>query len=938
MDKLAQVRDAAWKKQSDERLAAAKSAPTGPAMPLGGNGPYGGGLGNGGGGFGGNGGMPRGGNGPYGGGGGNGPYGGGGGSFGGGGYVAPQPNAAAAMEAKKKQDEFLAAFRERTKMGDDYVAYAVDASTALDIAARHLAPGANTPADAKDRIAVALANALDQRLAPGPFDFFRGIDVQATPRGAGLYDVAMPGGGPGGLAVGRDGPSVLGNIGANVDARRNAAWKALADYQETEASAATSATIDAAGRRGFYASPPAFDPAAAMKKAFQTELSGSNDKKMVEFVKLLTAKQIGSDPQFAGYVDMADIDRRVGKLLQDPDMLKSFQAIQTREAGRIAATPEFKKYVEYIGSWEFNKSLDWATPSAAKEKLDEVIGKLALVDPSLARATAAKIADRMAARDLAALDDEALAQRLADIETQLGGNGAAIKDMFGPKTSGTLSKGEVKGIKAAVDVSKGSVKIADSFRKALLAVAKQAPNEQAAIAALGDSGFGKTKVGHALGWFSKADANGRLGSTAAVLGLGGTLVDVLNGKVGLHGGKVSKEDIDALRTALKTAAATESFGKYYVFIRGTEIAKTGDFAKAAKMLKFVGPAADGLGVYNEINAVMRSADENNGRNQALHIVGATGYGLASLGGTLVLIPTPWTEVTGAVLILVGSGMTIVVDIVVGKDFIRPDEGAGVVQLKKMELLKSVPKDVATYRSLTMNIEYNRTDLARAKHHYEEARYALDNPHRYDKQNLDKARNNFYAAKAEIGRLEKEIARKEAEIGKLQKSFADQRINPGVWDGHEEFLRNQDDARRAAAEKAKREDEREAYLYKQRVQQYRMYENSCTSDRRDCPGPIGEEARRVLGPRGAKKDAELPDLFDGFGGQGKFGSLTGPGGKLSADERSIIEKWMPRPGRRAVPAGDQGHLESAVRKLDRNSAIYQAFIKDPGSCGACHTTK
>jgi len=857
------------------------------------------------------------------------------------------------MEGQKIMEEAQASIKKGTKMGDDYVAYASEAALAIEAATNKLAPGSPVSAESKKRVAQALARSLEQGRAPRSVDLYGGLDVYATPRGGGLYDAVMPGAGPGGLAVGRDSATVLGKMDAAIEKRRVAAWKALAEYQDSGVDPVTSASIDAAGRRAFYPAPPPFDPATSLKKAFQAELAGAANTKMVEFVQLLTAKSIGSDPKFAGYVDMAEIDRRIGAFLRDPDMIRAFRGIQAREAQRIAATPEYKRYVEYVGSWEFQKSLDWATPEVAKARLDEAVTKLALVDPALARATAAKFADRAVAREFAALDDNALAQRLVDIETQLGGNGSALKHMFEAKAPGEVSKVEVKGAKSTVDVGKGGVKIADSFRKALLATAKQAPNEQVAIAALGESGFGKTKVGHALGWFSKADANGRLGSTAAVLGLGGTLVDIANGKVGFNGGKASKEDIDAIRTALKTVSATESFGKYYAFVHGTEIAKAGDFAKAAKVLKWAGPAADGLGVFNEINAVMRSSDENNGRNVAWHAVGATGYGLATIGGTLVLIPTPWTEVAGGILILVGSGMTIVTDLVVGKDFIRPDEGAQVAQLKKTQLLKAVPKDVALYRSLTMNLEHNRSDLARMKRALDDARYALDRPQNYDKQNLEKARHNRYVAEAEIARLEKEIARKEAEIARLQKSFADQGINPAVWDGHEEFLRNQEQARRDEVEKSRRDNEREAYFYKQRVAQYRMYADSCTSDRRDCSGPIGQEARLVLGPRGGKQepdDDKLADFFRDSGrlGAGGMGGLDLGGGiklhaptnfsKLNAEERRIVERWMPRPGRATVPVDERGPLESAVRKLDPKSAVYQAFIKDPGSCGGCHTTK
>ena len=110
---------------------------------------------------------------------------------------------------------------------------------------------------------------------------------------------------------------------------------------------------------------------------------------------------------------------------------------------------------------------------------------------------------------------------------------------------------------------------------------------------------------------------------------------------------------------------------------------------------------------------------------------------------------------------------------------------------------------------------------------------------------------------------------------------------------------------------------------------------------------------MLGPRNGKKDPDDDKLADFFRDSGRLGA-RGTGGldlgggikldaptnfsKLNAEERRIVEQWMPRPGRANVPVDERGPLESAVRKLDPNSAVYQAFIKDPGSCGSCHTTK
>lgn len=87
-----------------------------------------------------------------------------------------------------------------------------------------------------------------------------------------------------------------------------------------------------------------------------------------------------------------------------------------------------------------------------------------------------------------------------------------------------------------------------------------------------------------------------------------------------------------------------------------------------------------------------------------------------------------------------------------------------------------------------------------------------------------------------------------------------------------------------------------------AREIRKYAGSCTSDRRNCPGPIGEEARRILD--GEKR---FPGTFDPF-----------PLATMKANpERERI--WR---------------MEATVVQ-QRGAKFYKDHGAAPGSCGSCH---
>jgi hypothetical protein len=142
---------------------------------------------------------------------------------------------------------------------------------------------------------------------------------------------------------------------------------------------------------------------------------------------------------------------------------------------------------------------------------------------------------------------------------------------------------------------------------------------------------------------------------------------------------------------------------------------------------------------------------------------------------------------------------------------------------------------------------------------------------------------------------------------------------------------------------------------------RRFANSCTSDRCQTPGPVGEHARQLLGRddftlRMAKRDPDnwKPNEYGGYEWVGKgprptpfaeFGQMskppavddmkTVPGEKLTLQDRMIIEKYRPGLANRKLSEDDRGELERAVKKLDPDSTLAKAFAKDKATCGGCH---
>lgn len=87
-----------------------------------------------------------------------------------------------------------------------------------------------------------------------------------------------------------------------------------------------------------------------------------------------------------------------------------------------------------------------------------------------------------------------------------------------------------------------------------------------------------------------------------------------------------------------------------------------------------------------------------------------------------------------------------------------------------------------------------------------------------------------------------------------------------------------------------------------AREIRKYAGSCTSDRRNCPGPIGEEARRILD--GEKR---MPLTFDPFP----------PGSPKNDTVRERL--WR---------------MEAEVIR-DRGAKFYKDHGAAPGTCGSCH---
>jgi hypothetical protein len=94
---------------------------------------------------------------------------------------------------------------------------------------------------------------------------------------------------------------------------------------------------------------------------------------------------------------------------------------------------------------------------------------------------------------------------------------------------------------------------------------------------------------------------------------------------------------------------------------------------------------------------------------------------------------------------------------------------------------------------------------------------------------------------------------------------------------------------------------------------RKYANSCTSDRRNCPGPIGDRARLLL-------DGDKKEYY------GDLSRFLDPKAKGSKEE--LLERLKEFGG---------GTIEERERAVIRERGV--KFYKDhnaaPGTCGNCH---
>jgi hypothetical protein len=88
-----------------------------------------------------------------------------------------------------------------------------------------------------------------------------------------------------------------------------------------------------------------------------------------------------------------------------------------------------------------------------------------------------------------------------------------------------------------------------------------------------------------------------------------------------------------------------------------------------------------------------------------------------------------------------------------------------------------------------------------------------------------------------------------------------------------------------------------------------YRNSCTSDRRNCPGPIGDRARMLLDGDRPFHSLEWEKSFGPKGSKGRLTALSLPKGVATNDEARVI--------------------------LERGTQFYADHGAQPGSCKSCH---
>lgn len=505
---------------------------------------------------------------------------------------------------------------------------------------------------------------------------------------------------------------------------------------------------------------PKFDPHENFARKLAASTGPEAKEGMKRLGELLRAKSLGQTDRFKHYVDTADLDRQIGAVLSNKDIVARINGIRDEANAETKASWSYKAQLNYVRSEDFWNRLTLQPDAAAKQTLAEEIAKIAVIDPQAAKDALGDLQDRFAAKMIDEMSNEELIDRMAAIETHLGGDGANLK----------------KVLKSGLDVTKRGAKVAstiDAVKALVKASATRGANPEDAVRALQASGFGSTQVGKSMVWLAEADKHGKVSGKAAALGLVISSVDLANGKLG----QGTKADVDAVLSVMKATDAYDAFAKWGAWqFAGKELAKDSAVLTKFAGLKRLGPAADIIGGVVDTTRGFGNLHAGNADKAYWQFAGAAGQ-FTTAAGTIVILAG--ASGPGApIVVLVGTVVVIIAK--VGEWSVEKEPE--VEFLRSTGLLATMPAEVQREKQILESQDSLRRDAGIHRMNLSNAKFVLDRPIGAHPANLERARQVRYNSEFGLSQIDSSLARLDRELAEVRAKMNTKGINPKDWDG------------------------------------------------------------------------------------------------------------------------------------------------------------
>ncbi len=341
-------------------------------------------------------------------------------------------------------------------------------------------------------------------------------------------------------------------------------------------------------------------------RRFEQNLDGSPNYQRIK--ELLRAKAFMSNPKFAASVNETEIDAELQKLLGAD--CNTVCAIWNQTLDQVRASPEFQRQIAWMRSDDFMKSLEL---DPDPERLRRELAKVAVVDPDAAVQLANEISGKRMTRGLSelgpdgflALNEDQQAAVVARLMAEMDDDPTGAKMPKTPAEVLKVAKRIAKVLKEGFELHRQNPNASSNLAKALHDIVDEPGNARwKAFAAR----------------IELLDRNGRL----SALGGGLSLIAAAN----------SDDSLTVVAGLLKTVDATESYVKYGMWLNnGKKLSDLKKLSLGLKGLKFLGPIADGIGVYQDWENARKDAASGNVTAEYLDYV-LMGLGIVNVGAGL----------------------------------------------------------------------------------------------------------------------------------------------------------------------------------------------------------------------------------------------------------------------------------------------------------------